>query len=329
MRLLARIQLTVLGLILCGTLIFLFFARMLVEYPDDHDIDFDVDPSGRSIILSIPRKRNLDLFRIDLRTKTLSDVTSTPAHEFHPSFAPHGGAIVFSRAATYDGPSHIVERDLSTSMERVVTGGKVRDMWPEYLGTPARLAFMRGARFVPYQYGLAGAYWTDWCVMQMGDTGVATAVTRKADRRAESFAAASTAWTFSYCAQTPEPASGWQVFMVHKRGQREPVPIDEVPLYQVDISDDGVEAAFSGSTGVGSEADIRLWKIGSPRSTIRSLGLAARFGVLGRPRFSARRKSIFFIGWSLGQGHELHLWEYRRDRGQVLHVARIFQGSAG
>ena len=78
-------------------------------------------PEGRALVVSAERHSGHDLFRFDLRSRTLRQLTTHPADDVEPSYAPDGERIVFSSSRGGQSQLYVMNAD-GTDPQRITFG---------------------------------------------------------------------------------------------------------------------------------------------------------------------------------------------------------------
>lgn len=68
-------------------------------------------PDGRGLVVSAERRGGHDIFRFDLRQRTLNQLTSHPADDVEPSYSPDGRQIVFSSSRSGQSQLYVMNDD--------------------------------------------------------------------------------------------------------------------------------------------------------------------------------------------------------------------------
>ncbi|MGX6646520.1 Tol-Pal system beta propeller repeat protein TolB [Maricaulaceae bacterium MS644] len=68
-------------------------------------------PNGRELVVSAERRGGHDLFRFDLRMRTLRQLTSHPADDVEPSYSPDGDQVVFSSSRSGQSQLYVMNAD--------------------------------------------------------------------------------------------------------------------------------------------------------------------------------------------------------------------------
>jgi TolB protein len=78
-------------------------------------------PEGRELVVSAERRGGHDLFRFDLRTRTLNQLTTHPADDVEPSYSPQGEQVVFSSSRSGQSQLYVMNAD-GTNPVRITFG---------------------------------------------------------------------------------------------------------------------------------------------------------------------------------------------------------------
>ncbi len=68
-------------------------------------------PNGRELVVSAERRGDHDIFRFDLRQRTLRQLTTHPADDVEPSFSPSGDQVVFSSSRSGQSQLYVMNAD--------------------------------------------------------------------------------------------------------------------------------------------------------------------------------------------------------------------------
>ncbi len=98
-------------------------------------------PSGTSVVMSVERGGNSDVFTMDLSTRRLSRLTSNPAIDTSPSFSPDGRQITFS--SDRGGSPQIYTMNADGSNQRRISFGDGRYSTPVWSPRGDLIAFTR------------------------------------------------------------------------------------------------------------------------------------------------------------------------------------------
>lgn len=79
-------------------------------------------PGGRELAVAAQRRGGHDIFRFDLRMRTLRQLTTHPADDVEPSYAPDGERIVFSSSRGGSSQLYVMNAD-GSDPERISFGG--------------------------------------------------------------------------------------------------------------------------------------------------------------------------------------------------------------
>ncbi|XBQ16828.1 MAG: Tol-Pal system beta propeller repeat protein TolB [Oceanicaulis sp.] len=78
-------------------------------------------PNGRELVVAAARRGGHDVFRFDLRMRTLRQLTNHPADDIEPSYAPDGEQIVFSSSRSGQSQLYVMNAD-GTDPVRITFG---------------------------------------------------------------------------------------------------------------------------------------------------------------------------------------------------------------
>ncbi len=68
-------------------------------------------PNGRELVVSAERRGGHDLFRFDLRARTLNQLTTHPSDDVEPSYSPDGEQVVFSSSRSGQSQLYVMNAD--------------------------------------------------------------------------------------------------------------------------------------------------------------------------------------------------------------------------
>ena len=68
-------------------------------------------PNGRELVVSAQRRGDHDIFRFDLRQRTLRQLTTHPADDVEPGFSPSGDQVVFSSSRSGQSQLYVMNAD--------------------------------------------------------------------------------------------------------------------------------------------------------------------------------------------------------------------------
>jgi len=78
-------------------------------------------PNGRELVVSAERRGGHDLFRFDLRARTLNQLTTHPSDDVEPSYSPDGEQVVFSSSRSGQSQLYVMNAD-GTDPVRITFG---------------------------------------------------------------------------------------------------------------------------------------------------------------------------------------------------------------
>ncbi len=78
-------------------------------------------PTANELVVSAERRGGHDLFRFDLRARTLSQLTTHPADDVEPSYSPDGEQVVFSSSRSGQSQLYVMNAD-GTNPVRITFG---------------------------------------------------------------------------------------------------------------------------------------------------------------------------------------------------------------
>ncbi|TRO87354.1 Tol-Pal system protein TolB [Glycocaulis profundi] len=104
-------------------------------------------PNGRDLVLAAERRGRHDIYRIDLRTRQLRQLTNTPSDDTEPSFSPDGSQVVF--ASNRGGQPQLYTMNADGSNPQRVSFGQGRYNSPVWSPRGDQIAFVKqqGSRF--------------------------------------------------------------------------------------------------------------------------------------------------------------------------------------
>jgi Tol biopolymer transport system component len=103
-------------------------------------------PDGRRVVFmqTVPPYITWDLRVLDVRTKTVTDLTTNPHNEFDPAWSPEGGRVVFaSDAASRAGFRSLYVIRADGSAQHRLTAGSADDSMPSWSPDGATVVFVR------------------------------------------------------------------------------------------------------------------------------------------------------------------------------------------
>lgn len=78
---------------------------------DGQSLSARFHPNGRELVVSAERRGGHDIFRFDLRQRTLRQLTTHPADDVEPSYSPGGEQVVFSSARSGQSQLYVMNAD--------------------------------------------------------------------------------------------------------------------------------------------------------------------------------------------------------------------------
>ena len=88
---------------------------------DGQSLSARYHPNGRELAVSAERGGNHNIYKFDLRTRQLRQLTNSPANDVEPSYSPSGERIVFSSSRGGSSQLYIMNAD-GTDPERITFG---------------------------------------------------------------------------------------------------------------------------------------------------------------------------------------------------------------
>ena len=131
------------------------------------NVSIDVSPDGKTVVFS---SADGDLFLFNIKSKSVTRLTSTDATESVPAFAPDGKSIVYSASkdSTLSGSIfRMVLASLATT--KLTDEDEQSDFLPRYSPDGKTIVFGRAYRNRPYSMG--GTIWDNWDVCEMDADG--------------------------------------------------------------------------------------------------------------------------------------------------------------
>lgn len=159
-----------------GTLPFLV---SLLAGPHSHtrpsgmsDIRFDLSRSGRILVFSGAGEGARDLYLLDLMTKKVSRVTSSPDYENGPCFLPDDKHIVFAAGTPGERTDHIYTCAIDGHGIKRLTSDDYNDRSPSVSTDGRQIVFIRD---LDYRWGGFGTSWGErarLCIADMSASNV-------------------------------------------------------------------------------------------------------------------------------------------------------------
>ena len=78
---------------------------------DGQSLSARFHPNGRELVVSAERRGGHDVFRFDLRMRTLRQLTSHPSDDVEPSYSPDGDQVVFSSSRSGQSQLYVMNAD--------------------------------------------------------------------------------------------------------------------------------------------------------------------------------------------------------------------------
>jgi Tol biopolymer transport system component len=146
---------------LAGMLLVSWLRGCMTEHdrPRGHlDITFSVAPDEQAIAFNAAGKGGMDLYLLDLRSRSVRRIAETPDYEVAPCFSPDGKSIAYAAGRPGDRADHLYVRSLEGRQVRQLTSGEANDCSPSYFPDGSRIIF---ARDTHYKWGGLAANWSD------------------------------------------------------------------------------------------------------------------------------------------------------------------------
>jgi Tol biopolymer transport system component len=288
--------------------------------PGGHgDITFAVSPGGDVIVFNAIGDGGRDLYRLDLATRRVTQIASTPFYEVAPAVSPDGKLVVYAAGTPGDRADHIFVRSLDGKTVKQLTAEDANDTAPAFSPDGSRIVFTRDKT---YNWGGLASNWDAGgalCVINADGTGLRQ-ITRDETIAIDPH--------FSPDGQTILFWSDEGLHTVATDGSHPPSLLGSLHGREAVYSPDGRSIAFS----VGQSAPgLRIFVSRADGTEVRSLPhptadrLAPPGGGCFRPTFTpdGRRLLFFLESWPDGAtGHAKEsLWEMDIDGGHPREIA--------
>ena len=157
-----------LALLVCAGLIGLAYRKVTSTHHRPHghqDISFDVSPTEDLLVFNAKGEGGRDLYVLDLRTRRVRRLASTPEYESSPSFSPDGNSVVYAAGVPGDRADHLFVRPLDGGPARQLTSDDQNDRDPHFSPDGRQIVFVRNPF---YAWGGLAASWNGSvvCIMQ-------------------------------------------------------------------------------------------------------------------------------------------------------------------
>lgn len=293
--------------------------------PDHRDIAFAPTVGGREIVFVGRGEGVRDLYRLDLRTGTVTAIARTPEFEQDPAVSPDGRLLAYAATVPGEQRSRIYIRSLAGGEARPLTGSAapgaegtpVSDARPAFSPDGRRIAFARAHRLEALP---SGPLWTDWDLYVVEVSGGEPR--RLTEQRYLELMSPAWSTREERLLYAAVPASG--------RGRRsdlyevalaggEPRPLtQDGRSYLPAASSDGMRIAFVAEREPGR--GYQIWVAGPDLTGARAVTASPDYKA--RPRFSPDGSEIFFLAApSPGGALKLSLWRLRLADGSLTRVA--------
>jgi WD40-like Beta Propeller Repeat len=136
------------------------------------DIGFGISPRGDALVFNAVGVGGRDLYLLDLKTRRVTQIASTPDYEVDPQFSPDGMSIVYAAGRPGDRADHVFVRSLDGRTVKQLTAEDANDASPAFSPDGSLIVFTRDKT---YSWGGLAASW-DWggviCVIKADGTAL-------------------------------------------------------------------------------------------------------------------------------------------------------------
>ena len=131
------------------------------------NVAFDISPDGEQVVFAAA---DGDLYLLQLKSLSVSQLTKTPGADYSPSFSPDGSEIVYAADIGGRNGSCLFVFSLTSKQSRQVTDDPMaKDLMPSYSRDGSQIVFARAQQH--RRYSLGGWTWDNWDVFLMKSDG--------------------------------------------------------------------------------------------------------------------------------------------------------------
>ncbi|MGO8673052.1 MAG: TolB family protein [Capsulimonadaceae bacterium] len=109
---------------------------------------FDLSPDGKTVVFAGIGNGGKDLYLLDLRSRHVSRLASTPDYENDPAYSPDGKSVIYEDAVSLDKPRYLFIRSIDGKHVRQLTSGTpTEDTRPSFSRDGKRVVFTRSSTY--------------------------------------------------------------------------------------------------------------------------------------------------------------------------------------